>query len=149
MWTSFYAVVGCLTFILSEMRSYWNIMSRGVIWASLCCISPPGCNVGCGPKGDRVEAGRPIRRLAAIKGRGDAGLGKEGNSRSGKEWSCSGCILKVQLVGQIDGLDMGEGEGERGVWDNCQISGSNDWLSDGAVQQDGEHSRKNKIYGEK
>lgn len=48
---------------------------------------------------------------------------------------------------QIGGLNEEEGEGERGIWDNFHISGLIDWVSDEAIQQDGEHSRKRKIYG--
>jgi len=59
-------------------------------------------------------------------------------------WIC----LKVQQVGQTDGLGVGEEERGRGVWDNSQLSGFSDWVSNGAIQQDGDHSRKSRICGE-
>ena len=52
-------------------------------------------------------------------------------SRSGKRWPCPGYILKVESAGQIDGLDIGEGKGEKEVLDNSQISG----LSDGCLME--------------
>lgn len=48
---------------------------------------------------------------------------------------------------QIGGLDVEEGEGERGIWDNFHISVLMDWVSDKAIQQDEEHSRKKKFMG--
>lgn len=44
---------------------------------------------------------------------------------------------------------MVEGEGESRIWNNFQIFGLSDWVSDGAIQRDGEHSRKSKIYEER
>lgn len=66
------------------------------------------------------------------------------SNTSGKDWSCSGDILKVQLLGHIGRLDVGEDEGERGVWDNSQISDLSDWVSDGATWQDEERRRRSK-----
>ena len=60
-------------------------------------------------------------------------------------WIC----LKVQLVRQTDGLGVGEDERGRRVWDNSQLSGFSDLVSNGAILQDGEHSRKSRICGEK
>lgn len=51
-------------------------------------------------------------------------------------------------MGKTDGLDVAEGEGESRIWNNFQISGLSDWVPDEAIQRDGEHSRKSKIYGE-
>lgn len=57
MWTFLYVMIVSLNFILCNMRSHWNILSRGMIWVSFCCIDPSGYDVGCGQKRERVEAG--------------------------------------------------------------------------------------------
>lgn len=38
---------------------------------------------------------------------------------------------------------------EKGIRDNFRISGLIDWVSDEDIKQDGEYSRKRKIYEEK
>lgn len=38
-------------------------------------------------------------------------------------------MFSIYFEGTAGGLDVEEGEGERGIWDNFHISGLTDWVS--------------------
>lgn len=59
---------------------------------------------------------------------------------------CWICLRDFGLVGQTDGLGVGKDE-EEGVW-ITQLSGPDDWVSNGAIQQDGT-TVESRICGER